>query len=667
MEPLPPGVIATALAGQERRALAPGPFASSPWRSAWAEAASRGRLAWGDPQWAAIGVDLQQVAGELADIAVVDDDALPAWADDLHWFLAHLRDDLPAPAPDAGPLDAILAASYAAALACIDDLRGDDRIPATWSRDVDAPIATALAGRMASAQARVLQPEVIAARALGRPVLEAAPDDWRERLIEFPALARPLGIAVASWRTGVLELVDHWARETAAEPHRIVTGIRLGLGDPHQGGRSVAMLRTMDGERHIHKPKPQGGAVVWQRIVEAVLAHPACADAGARAVPRLIRDRGDHGWDGYLARDPQALSDAEAARAWLRTFGTLVRICELLECRDMWLDNLITHDGLPAYIDVETVLQPRQQHGTAFDLIAETSLPTGAISLPIRLPDGRVEDIGVLRRPGEIALPFRREDLGGMTPIGQFGADGIMRWEPDPWRPELPPSVSVADEVLIGYDAVDQALGDAVLVGQLQALVRELAAQPSRVVLRSTFTCYSLMQDSLRPEVMHDGRARDIALASLTAPAVDAVVSGWPEAQARWLAALGRADALALARLDVPLVRHDPRTGALTLDDGTIAPAPEGRVPALELALARLRDPGRLRALRHTVVRAQVEIALAAGADAAGADAARIAHDGAIARMAAALAAELGDEHTETAIAAIAEFGYSPVSTSSSC
>lgn len=643
-----------------------GAAASREWCDAWAATASRGRLAWGAPEWAALGIETERIARGLADAEIdAGDPALPAWVAPLHWFLGNLPRSVPDVEAQGEPLTAILASSYAAGLACVADLRRDGTIPPTWGGQTDARVATALAGRIASAQARALQPEVIASRALGIPLLPAEPEDWRERLLEYPGLARPIGIAVQSWRDGIADLVTHWSGDIRDDGRfgASVVDVRLGLGDPHQGGQSVALLLTDTDASLIHKPKPQGGPAVWQQIVDAVFQHPACADAGVRSVARRISDRGAYGWDELLDRDPPGQAGVAPSQTWLRSFGALVRVCELLECRDMWLDNLITHADVPVYIDVETVLQPRQRTDPAADLIAETSLPTGAISLPIRLPDGSLEDIGVMRRPGVIGLPFRREDLGGMTPIGAFGADGIMRWEPEPWRPAFAESVEPITEILIGYDSVDAALADTELAARLEALVRALAEQPSRVVLRSTFTCYSLMQDSLRPEVMHDGRARDIALAALQAPAVEALLAGWPAADARWLAALGHADALALSRLDVPLVRHDPRTGATTLDDGAVIPAPDGRIPALDLCLARLRDPARHRSVRREVVRALVAMAMAAGRP----DAAH-EQDAALAHLAFVVAEALDEQgiHDADARTLLAEFGYVSAGASSS-
>lgn len=635
VEHLSPRLVATAMSGAERRALIDldgsarldGAQPDS-WRESWARSASRGRLTWASPEWDRLGLDRDRISRELADLepdVVARDGMAPAWAQALDWFLAHLPEDPPAgtesaavansdSGSNAGPLYAVIASAYEAGLACLVELRGEGLLRDAWPASVDAPVATALAGRVASAQARGLQPEVIASRALGQSVLPGAPEDWIDRLQELPGLARPLGLAVASWRTEVIELAQRWVadRSLLTDDADNVVDVRLGLGDPHQGGRSVAMVRTAAG-RTFCKPKPQGGPAAWQEFVAQLLDHPACRDAGIRAAVRPILGRDGYGWDSDVPRDEAGAVDAAGSRIWLRTFGALVRVCELLECRDMWLDNLITHDGVPQYIDVETVLQPRQQEGAVMDVLAETSLPTGAISLPIRLPDGTIEDIGVMRRPGVLALPFRREDLGDLTPIGEFGADGIMRWQPDPWRPEIDPSVSAVDEVLIGYDAVDEALEDTQLVSALEEHLRQLADEPSRVVLRSTFTCYSFMQDSLRPETLHDGRARDIALAALISPGVDALAQGASADEARWLVTLGIADALALGRLDVPLVRHDPRTGALTLDDGTIVAAPMGRTTALGRALDRLQHPSRHRALRRAVAAGLTEIALAAG------------------------------------------------------
>jgi hypothetical protein len=74
---------------------------------------------------------------------------------------------------------------------------------------------------------------------------------------------------------------------------------------------------------------------------------------------------------------------------------------------------------------------------------------------------------------------------------------------------------------------------------------------------------------------------------------------------------VGSADRRALEGLDVPLVRHDPRTRAVVLTDGTAVEDWFDGVP-LERALQRLATRQESAELRRTVLRLAIDLALAA-------------------------------------------------------
>jgi len=486
-------------------------------------------------------------------------------------------------------------------------------------------LAVSLVGRVLACVVRALEPELVVARALDLAPGEALHGDrgsWLERLEDLPGLAHPLGMAVQHWRESTVEMlkrldadIDQLARRLwQGRCPQFVMRFSPDAGDPHQGGRSVCLIRFEGEDRVVYKPKPQAGSAAWQQLLRWCGEQPALRAAGVELGTREIVDLGDYGWDQTLAKDSADDVDAGAAARWLRSYGALVRLLEVVEAADMWFDNLLTSGGLPQFIDVETVLQPQVAGmSEAATRLAETTAPSGAVSMRLALPDGTLEDIGGLRPVSAVSLPFTERVIGTLsTRTDGYGADGMMRWTPPRWRPDFPDGIDVGAGLLIGYDAVDAAL--AAEPDRPVSIVARLACTPCRVVLRSTFTCYIVTRETLRPEVLGSGIDREIALAQLLSPGAQALataVTNDDVTRAHRLLYVGAADRSAISRLDIPLVRHDPCGEAIVLDDGMRY---EGwyRASPLERAIARIRDRG------DTDVRRRVLVALSTAATMAG-------------------------------------------------
>ena len=173
----------------------------------------------------------------------------------------------------------------------------------------------------------------------------------------------------------------------------------------------MCLIRFGDEQRVVYKPKPQAGSAAWQELLGWCAEQPALGMSNVELGVRVVIDRGDYGWDQTLGKDTAAVSADEAGR-WLRSYGVLIRLLEVVEAADMWFDNLVTSAGLPQFIDVETDLQPRVAGmSRAATLLAETCAPGGAVSLRLALPDGDFEDLRGLRPVTRLRLPFTERML----------------------------------------------------------------------------------------------------------------------------------------------------------------------------------------------------------------------------------------------------------------
>src|SRR5690606_1550625 len=112
-----------------------------------------------------------------------------------------------------------------------------------------------------------------------------------------------------------------------------LVAIEPGLGDPHAGGRSVAVL-SFEAGKVVYKPKDL-------RIVDVV---DACArEISQRTGLRLERLAVEHGdgyaWQAFVAAQATA-ADGEIATFW-RSLGGWLGLLQMLGASDFWFDNLL--------------------------------------------------------------------------------------------------------------------------------------------------------------------------------------------------------------------------------------------------------------------------------------------------------------------------------------
>ncbi|MDY7092831.1 MAG: type 2 lanthipeptide synthetase LanM family protein [Acidobacteriota bacterium] len=285
--------------------------------------------------------------------------------------------------------------------------RSGDPVP--WDPETVVPLlAGALPGRLAPKVQRTLILELNIARMEGRLEGETPGERFQSfvhhlqepayglaLLAEYPSLARLLSVLVEQWREASEELLTRLAADWpalrerwAAAPESGETengeprleSVDTGAGDPHRGGRSVALLSFRDGFRLVYKPR---STAVDQRFAELLewLAQRGLEPA-LEAVDTL--DRGSHGWSAFVTPGP-CRTPAEARRFFQRQ-GSFLALLHALEATDFHYQNLIADGEHPRLVDLEALLHPRQRQveaGTPMALMTDSVLRVGL--LPQRL------------------------------------------------------------------------------------------------------------------------------------------------------------------------------------------------------------------------------------------------------------------------------------------
>src|SRR5581483_8136465 len=236
--------------------------------------------------------------------------------------------------------------------------------------------------------------------------VDALLDDGFAHFFEtYPVLARLAGVALDAWIARTVELLErlHADRARLADafalgPDEVVTRIDAGLSDPHDEGRSVAILTFESGVRLAYKPRSIaldaafGEALAWCNA-RARFLPPGDEEPVRFAVPRSLAC-GTHGWVEAIAPAPCA-SERARERADFAG-GMLLAAAYLLGMTDGHGENVVADGERLVLVDAETVLHPhvatqpgRREYQLGRTRGWDTVLRTGLLPQWQALPDGR--------------------------------------------------------------------------------------------------------------------------------------------------------------------------------------------------------------------------------------------------------------------------------------
>jgi Lantibiotic modifying enzyme len=527
---------------------------------------------------AAFDVSSEDVQLAFAPARLVRDAILPGWVESVI--------DLVGASPDhverGQTTDMTAAASLAMRLAATrlldwESLRSRYRF---LTESVLDSLTSQLATRVILASGAVLEMEN-----LGRaePVWNFSRDAWIERLCGFTSLNFTIGTAVRQWRQSAVEILGRLARDLpqiteallrpGASPR--LKGLELDLGDRHNDGRSVAVAVFADGQRVVYKPKDLRSSRAFLALISLLNG----AIPGDPLPTRRILCRDTYAWEEYV--DQWTADGEHEAAVYFRRYGRYLRLLQLVEARDFWIDNLRVSGSAPVFVDLECILHGRLPAGddprpTLLnldpELYEESVLPTAAVTMPIPIPGSSSQDFGGLSAPGVRVLPL------GMWPgyhdqeNGNFWLrEGRLYWLPLVAWPTAHGAHAEPRDYLgsleAGYMEAQRAL-----VPLAPAILSEsgplegIGELPVRVLIRSTWDYLALLRDSLSPTALLNGNARELAL---TATIRTASVGGLRVGKRL---AIARCEIAALRLLDIPEFFNRPATGSAVDSSGALIP-----------------------------------------------------------------------------------------------
>ncbi|QFZ22186.1 type 2 lanthipeptide synthetase LanM family protein [Saccharothrix syringae] len=393
---------------------------------------------------------------------------------------------------------------------------------------LDGDFARALGRRLARVAARTLVLELNLRRVAGRlagDTPQARFADFVNRLdlralfAEYPVLARLLGQACLHAVEAHVELLDRFGQDRREVVRTLLDGrdpgplarVETGLGDPHAGGRSVAVLTFADGRRVVYKPRPVAQHLAFADVLAWFDGHTGL---GLR-LPRAV-DRPAHGWLEFVDRAPCA--DLAGVGRFYHRLGALIALLYALDGTDMHYENLVAAGEQPVLVDVETLFHPE----------VATPADPAAQALARSVDRTAVLPRVLLGEHGALDVSGVGGDHGDRPPV-----DGVAWLHPGTDRMRLvrqpapvPPAHNrpVVDGVAaepadhrgallagfrVGYDVLCDHRGD--LLGE-HGLLRRFADLPARFLPRMTSLYATLLDESTHPDALRGADAREGAL-----------------------------------------------------------------------------------------------------------------------------------------------------------
>ncbi|POX86201.1 type 2 lantipeptide synthetase LanM [Mycobacterium kansasii] len=257
----------------------------------------------------------------------------------------------------------------------------------------------------------------------GQFVVDMRGQGFRRLFEAKPVLLRLMAVVTRQWIDASAELVVRLGADSAVISAELlgapeagrVARVEGGLGDLHNGGRSVHVVVFEDGTRIVYKPKDLRVDVAWCALVERL---NAVAPVRLRAVRALARD--GYGWTEFVEHAPCA--DDRDVQTYFTRAGAWLALFYCFAAGDMHQENIIAAGAHPVPIDIETILQPTmaepadpdpesQAFRDALTLIADSAMSVGLLPSYERSPDNKIYASGGLVSNWNVKAPIRWTDI----------------------------------------------------------------------------------------------------------------------------------------------------------------------------------------------------------------------------------------------------------------
>jgi type 2 lantibiotic biosynthesis protein LanM len=400
---------------------------------------------------------------------------------------------------------------------------------------------------------------------------------------EYSFLARLVAVTIDLWIEASREFIERLSKDWAIiedqfSPNvhlRQVVGLEAGLSDPHNGKRSVFIVRFDSGLKLVYKPK----TVLLDNELQNFLGwlNTPHDSPVFKTLKFIVRE--NYGWVEFAEHLP--CEDAQAAERFYSRIGSLLCIVYLLNGADCHLENILACGEYPILIDAETLILPQaynysDEENSAFSQanqqLISSVLYSGLLPSWKQGNEGHIYNIGGLsNQTTEHQTVALTTWININTDDMELGVKEIHSSPPTgaPWRIEngtktFIPAGEYITEILDGFKMMYETL----LSVREQLLANEgqlspFYSLPIRFIFRPTETYGLLLEHMFHAKYLRSGIDWSIELEALGLPLLFTKEKNlfWP---------IIAAEQNAINQLDVPFFTASTNSPHLKLPNGEV-------------------------------------------------------------------------------------------------
>ncbi|GII55393.1 lanthionine synthetase [Planotetraspora thailandica] len=347
-----------------------------------------------------------------------------------------------------------------------------------------------------------------------------------ELVAEYVVLARLLAQSCDQAVEALLEMLARLAKDRAevvtsvfegVDPGRLAEAKMGGVGDSHQGGRSVGILRFENGARLVYKPR----RLSVHRHVNDVIGWLNGHLPGYGLRTLTVVDSGAYGWVGFVEYDPG--TDLQGIRRFYRSQGSLLAMLYALDGVDFHYENLIASGDQPILVDLESVFHPELPNPSGFSwldsdpaaaVLSDSVSRVGLLPSVVWSEDGEVMDLGGVGADAGQTMPFKTANWSAAGTDEMHLVREHLTFPGSQNRPSMDGhavnpghfSSELIEGFRAGYEAIVAHRSE--LLGP-EGLLERFADDEIRVVVRATRIYGTLLTESTHPDVLRDALDRD--------------------------------------------------------------------------------------------------------------------------------------------------------------
>jgi type 2 lantibiotic biosynthesis protein LanM len=336
-------------------------------------------------------------------------------------------------------------------------------------------------------------------------------------LAEYPALDALLTRVAGNAATAAAEALHRLAVDRPAIVAALLDGRDPGpacgltmAGDPHRGGRSVAVVSFADGRKVVYKPRPID-------VHEHLNALTDRLTGANRLRPLPVFRCAGYGWVRHVAA--QVCRSAGQLHRFYHRQGQLLAVLHLLNATDVHFENLVAAGEHPVLVDVETLFHPDLPLPAAGGPDPAAAFLGGSVFRSALLPlvligDEGASDVSGLGGDRGTPLPMHRPgwadagtDRMRLVRRTAYAEGGLNR--PDPTAEPRRYRADLVAGFRAAYDTILHTR--AALAGTLAAF----ACDEIRVVTRPTWFYAAMLDESTHPDLLRAPADRERFLAAI--------------------------------------------------------------------------------------------------------------------------------------------------------